>query len=60
MISFYVEMQPDDLLKASFFGKNDEEIGFTQNISIDQIDSAINDIFPDIEKTQIFEKPDVI
>jgi len=60
MISFYIERQPDDLLKASFFGKNDEFVGSTVNISLDQIDSAVNDIFPDIEKTQIFEMPNVI
>lgn len=57
MIRFYVERQPDDLLKASFFGKDDEFVGCTTNISIDQIDSAVNDIFPEMEKHQIFETP---
>jgi len=60
MITFYVERQSDDLLKASFFGEGDEFVGCTKNISLDQIDSAVNDIFPDIEKTQIFEMPHVI
>lgn len=57
MIQFYVERQSDDRLKASFFGKDDEYIGCTTNISLEQIDSAVNDIFPDTEKNQIFEAP---
>lgn len=56
MITFYVERQPDDLLKASFFSEN-ELIGHTKNISLDQIDSAVHDIFPDEQKVQIFESP---
>lgn len=66
MIQFYVERQQDDRLKASFFRKPDgfgglsEPIGCTKNISLDQIDSAVEDIFPDSQKTQIFEMPDVV
>ena len=56
MIKFYIERQPDDLLKASFFDE-DRLIGHTMNITIDQIDSAVHDIFPDVEKVQIFELP---
>ena len=56
MITFYIERQPDDLLKASFFADN-ELVGHTMSISVDQIDSAVHDIFPDEQKVQIFEKP---
>lgn len=59
MITFYIERQPDDLLKASFFDGN-EPVGHTLNISVDQIDSAVEDIFPTVEKQQIFEKPHVV
>jgi hypothetical protein len=57
MIQFYIERQPDDLLKASFYGEDNELIGFTQNITIEQIDSAVNDMFPNLPRMQIFEKP---
>jgi hypothetical protein len=58
MISFYIERQPYNLFTASFYGKDNEYVGKTTNISVEQIDSAVNDIFPDSEKVQIFEKPD--
>ena len=57
MINFYIERQSDDRLKASFFGENNEYVGHTNNISVDQIDSAVEDIFPDSQKKQIFELP---
>ena len=57
MIQFYLERQPDDLLKASFFGDDNESLGITKNISVEGVDSAIEDIFPAEEKKQIFDLP---
>lgn len=57
MISFYIERQSDDLLKASFFGEDNELLGETNDVTFEDIDDAVKDIFPLVKKIQIFDLP---
>jgi len=54
MIKFYIERQPDDLLKATFT-IGDVPVGIKENIAVASIDAVIGDFYPDQDKEQIFE-----
>lgn len=57
MISFYLERQPDELLLVTFFTGDGKECGKCCDVEETNIDATINGFFTELDKTQIFEKP---